>query len=507
MKTYRLVPSALMVFVLSLICVSVALGQRYVDIRAGYGTLQDIIKADSANRAATPNTVYRLHRGAADSVYILYSTLTGWGSMPLQIESVGSGTLPTIFAATLSDGSAISPLISAKANLRMKGVRIYGVNTLGATCNRLVRIQTNGVRVEFDSCQVDESSQSFIRVDNYASGIFLRNCRVSNIWSDFSNARGIDNRGVPIDTLSMTGCSFYRVGQRVYRDGGGILKLGVFNHNTFVDVAQPLLSLGSDSSVVFTNNLVYNCGFLGSGLSAGVGALIDLIALPNQSAYVAHNIFYTDSTKLLAAYPDTVGLRKWFADTLLGYIRKGGTESTNIHSSVKFTMSPDDVPNSTNADSIALWYWANLPASDNDSHMLNVDAGKVNLAYNTNAVAYTWGSDGKPAGATEWFGIPLVAVNPTPGAPLPAGYSVFQNYPNPFNPMTTISYTLPRAGHISVVVYDVLGRQVANLVNGMQPAGQHQTVFDARGVGSGMYFYQLSVDGNFVGVRSMMLVK
>src|SRR5512135_1859896 len=110
MRRYSIVALALATFVLSLVGTSGLYAQRYVDVPAGYGTLQTILSADSANRIANPNTIYRLHRGTADSVYILPTTLTI--TDPIQIESAGSGALPTMFIATLGDGTPISPMIS-----------------------------------------------------------------------------------------------------------------------------------------------------------------------------------------------------------------------------------------------------------------------------------------------------------------------------------------------------------------------------------------------------------
>jgi hypothetical protein len=76
----------------------------------------------------------------------------------------------------------------------------------------------------------------------------------------------------------------------------------------------------------------------------------------------------------------------------------------------------------------------------------------------------------------------------------PTTYELFQNYPNPFNPTTTIEYQLPGAGtrfNVSLKVYDVIGREVANLVNEQQEPGYYQKTFDASRYASGMYVYQL----------------
>ena len=73
----------------------------------------------------------------------------------------------------------------------------------------------------------------------------------------------------------------------------------------------------------------------------------------------------------------------------------------------------------------------------------------------------------------------------------PATYELFQNYPNPFNPTTKIEYQLPAASNVSLKIYDILGREAANLVNEQQEAGYHQTTFDAHRLASGMYIYRI----------------
>jgi hypothetical protein len=85
-------------------------------------------------------------------------------------------------------------------------------------------------------------------------------------------------------------------------------------------------------------------------------------------------------------------------------------------------------------------------------------------------------------------------------------YELAQNYPNPFNPTTTIRYQIPTAETVSLKVYDVLGKEVATLVSGRQEAGNYAVPFNASGLSSGMYFYQLQA-GSFVETRKMMLVK
>jgi hypothetical protein len=96
--------------------------------------------------------------------------------------------------------------------------------------------------------------------------------------------------------------------------------------------------------------------------------------------------------------------------------------------------------------------------------------------------------------------------HPTTASQIPSAYGLDQNYPNPFNPATTISFALPQSGHVRLAVFDLQGRMVADLVNGIKDAGVHQINFDATNLASGMYFYRLQTD-DFAAVKKMMLVK
>lgn len=89
---------------------------------------------------------------------------------------------------------------------------------------------------------------------------------------------------------------------------------------------------------------------------------------------------------------------------------------------------------------------------------------------------------------------------------LPSHFLLEQNFPNPFNPGTTIEYTLTTYSKVSLKVFDVLGQQVAQLVNDVKPAGQYTINFDASSLNSGIYFCQLQVDNQKM-TKRMMLVK
>jgi hypothetical protein len=89
---------------------------------------------------------------------------------------------------------------------------------------------------------------------------------------------------------------------------------------------------------------------------------------------------------------------------------------------------------------------------------------------------------------------------------LPNTFILIQNYPNPFNASTTIRYELPRQESVTIDIYDILGRKVATLINGIQPAGDHQTIWNASAFTTSVYFARLRA-GDMTRTIKMILLK
>ena len=93
---------------------------------------------------------------------------------------------------------------------------------------------------------------------------------------------------------------------------------------------------------------------------------------------------------------------------------------------------------------------------------------------------------------------------------VPTSYALSQNYPNPFNPTTKIDYELPYDGKVSILLYDISGREVAKLVNEVKTAGYYTAQFNGANLSSGTYFYRIIADGDgqkFVATKKMVLLK
>ncbi|MCY7363592.1 MAG: T9SS type A sorting domain-containing protein [Ignavibacteria bacterium] len=89
---------------------------------------------------------------------------------------------------------------------------------------------------------------------------------------------------------------------------------------------------------------------------------------------------------------------------------------------------------------------------------------------------------------------------------LPTEFSLSQNYPNPFNPSTVINYELPSSNFVTLKIYDLVGKEVATLMNEKLDAGRYSAKFNGSNLSSGMYFYKISA-GNFTFVKKMVLIK
>ena len=105
----------------------------------------------------------------------------------------------------------------------------------------------------------------------------------------------------------------------------------------------------------------------------------------------------------------------------------------------------------------------------------------------------------------EVYGPPLAGVAPVASA-LPTKFALRGNYPNPFNPSTTVGFDLPHTARVSLVVYDLLGRRVATLVDGPLAGGTHMVIWNAGGAASGVYFCRMIADG-FSDVKKFLLQK
>lgn len=137
-----------------------------------------------------------------------------------------------------------------------------------------------------------------------------------------------------------------------------------------------------------------------------------------------------------------------------------------------------------------------------EGNSVNSSLTSVSFMPGTLSTGFTVGVNGAILKTTNGGALGIQQIS----GEVPVGFKLNQNYPNPFNPVTNIQFSIPKAGNIRLVVFDVTGREVAELVNQQLSAGTFNYDFDASQLSSGMYFYKLSGDG-FNEVKKMILVK
>jgi len=220
----------------------------------------------------------------------------------------------------------------------------------------------------------------------------------------------------------------------------------------------------------------FRCFWAGAGSGAGDTAILlrktgqpDMrLVLPNpyQTSYYVHFV-YNSGTSTLSAYRNGVFVTSvtWTAPAITGT----GFSIAGYNN----TASP-------------LFTGARM-----DEFRL------YNRALDQTEITATWNKSDLPGC--------LVGVEPVNNQ-VPNTYNLSQNYPNPFNPVTNIKFAIPTTGYVKLVIFDVLGREIASLVNDNMTAGSYTVDFDASSLSSGVYFYRLDA-GDFTQTKKMLLVK
>jgi len=134
------------------------------------------------------------------------------------------------------------------------------------------------------------------------------------------------------------------------------------------------------------------------------------------------------------------------------------------------------------------------------------DAGtNIDVGTGADVCAATITVNGTYSGNGTFCNAP-VAVENEDDLVTPKEFSLSQNYPNPFNPSTVIKYQLPISSQVTIKVYDILGDEIATLVNEEKPTGFYEVEFNASRLSSGFYIYKISA-GNFVSTKKMILLR
>jgi hypothetical protein len=169
------------------------------------------------------------------------------------------------------------------------------------------------------------------------------------------------------------------------------------------------------------------------------------------------------------------------------------------------TASPDTL--FKGGSGILTWTGSNATSAsiDNGVGPVSIAGGKISVTADTSKTFILTLTNS--AGSRKYMSA-ITVLSPSPGRVTgrnPVEFSLRQNYPNPFNPSTTIGYELPWASHVTITVYDMLGRAISVLVNDMREAGVYQVRFDGSNLASGAYFYLIQA-GSFMDTKRLLLL-
>jgi photosystem II stability/assembly factor-like uncharacterized protein len=150
-----------------------------------------------------------------------------------------------------------------------------------------------------------------------------------------------------------------------------------------------------------------------------------------------------------------------------------------------------------------IWRSTNDGTSWTQVHTQTAAQNDISLVQDGNGCMVGW-SAGTTGTISKMTGVPVGINDPT--SQIPSTFKLEQNYPNPFNPTTNITFALPISGNVELKIYDLLGREVATLVNTFVNAGTHMVPFDASALASGVYIYKINA-GSFTDSKKMVLIK
>lgn len=411
-----------------------------------------------------------------------------------------------------------------------------------------------------DNCILSSTNGNHIRTDGKPITIRVTNTLFADMGfngrSNFGAGKGIDVRDQDVDTLHLENCTFVNVQDRIvrhYQANKGPIRNFIFNHNTIVNsmAYHGMLSLGRVDStgtgrLEIKNNLFIDPFALGADTAYirqsefgdhgeldptnNLARMTWIIANPNNAAnWDISNNYYaiSDSGQAMLTLPLPNGPYyqnegsplTWGINKRLAALGKDTMTTFK-----KITVNPVKVP--PLMTKMIRWVYTprdlggcgKTKGGNNDPNFTKDSAGYWTYDYNRRTVfwyddsldcSYTASeqpvsSDGKVVGSTLWSFLGVVSVGKEELAP--NTFSLEQNYPNPFNPSTEFKYTIGTAGIVSIKVYDILGREVATVVNEMKQPGTYTASWNATGFASGVYFYKMQA-GSFTDIKKMMLLK
>ena len=330
----------------------------------------------------------------------------------------------------------------------------------------LVQWTADGVRI----CNATGYQAAAVLVSNGVGGAIVT-------WLDYGVGVGCDIYTQQVDSsgqslwttngIRVTSIAGFKTFLRTVNDGshGAILSWLDPRRTNYLDSYVQRIDSGGVAR--WTTNGVALTDTLGCSEST-------IISDNNRGAIIifVRNVFQSNIKYIFAQHMDSTGSILWARNGLPISLADG---------------APAQVSATTDLAGGAIIVW-----KDNRNVPLN---SGINHIYAQNVTS----TGGLGGGVTT-------GVDRSTAGELPSKVSLQQNYPNPFNPSTTIQFGLPNASYVTLKIYNILGQEVATLINEKRDAGQYSVQWNAHGLASGVYFYRLSA-GNYIETKKLLLVR
>ena len=383
------------------------------------GVLDQTILGDTtaAGERNDPDRVYVLRRGAP---YVV-NQLIAVGDFHLRIKAEdGDGARPILISNVDDGGNGLSQMFRTNSggHLSLQGVHIAGRDILSGLVNRLIRVSGNYSKVVVDDCILDESGQSGFRLNADSIRIFVSNSLINRMGAPTNpnNGRFLDNRGHPIDTLSVKNCVIYATTSRIYRHSGpGYLHHAFFDQNTFFGSGQWGLTFSPADELKFTNNVFANPVFHGWAGEQRWAVTIDTLT-GNEVIDISYNNFFVDPAwdAALPAVSNNTGdtiysvNNAFFGPNISEALNASPASTTNISEVLEFSNPPEvatafiEAAHDTTV-SAGPWDFSDLTADEvySGAGGQGIDRYTIfhDFSYSEAATSFTAGDQGQKLGA------------------------------------------------------------------------------------------------------------
>ncbi len=490
------------------------------------------------------------------------------GSDPTMIvNNKNAASPPPLICTDISaEGSAIG--INAGGDLTIKNCELVNTANDGRIGISFTNTIASNLNLVFDNCLFEHTAQWFVWTSNNSNeNVTFRNCYFVNMnGQPCRRDGGVFISFNEQDTLLVENCTHIMAQGQMYKftiySPTNRFKRIIFNHNTFVNCAGTVfMNPGYQNNVSIVNNIFVNCNvqsFGGinefdileqdpDGLPMGLVNVCDSATAPIKFS-VDRNIIYWDPSlddmNIILDTNEVNGITNWQSQMITMSARTqlmfdNDTRYPFLSEGEWFNILPDFAdPQDLLTTQLANLKTFALSTVDTTStailpdwRIINTSPDKlvypdwpipVDLSY-SNSELLTGGLSGFPIGDLNWFPAqkaawlaqrnyeyaqldwwPWTGIESVNSSSLE--FRLQQNYPNPFNPSTTISFTIPKAGYVTLKVYNTLGEEVATLLDSFKAAQSYEIKFDGTGLPSGIYIANLTA-GNFNKSIKLVLLK